>query len=592
MEHSSQNSDEILATLLADMTDRLRRGETPQIEDYAATHPDLVPELRKLFAAVMLADDVGIFVQKSGELTAPGHQVRREGEAAGDGPTSLRRGKIDTPRRKGESDSGSWVGQLPRSFGEYELLEELGRGGMGVVFKARHQSLGRIVALKMILRADVASDAELARFRSEAQAAARLDHPHIIPVYEVGECDGRPFYTMKLVEGTTLSQRLSAGPLPPREAATLLLSVTEAVQFAHANGVLHRDLKPSNILIDQEGRAYVSDFGLAKQTDRAASLTRTGAILGTPSYMAPEQAAGTRGNIGPASDVYSLGAMLYSMLTGHPPFQAATPVDTVLLLLEQDPPPPRVVNPRADRNLEMIALRCLQKPIHLRYESAAAMANDLRAYVRGEPLTARSGAFSQVIARLFQETHHATVLENWGLLWMLHSAALLGICLLTNAMKLAGVESVQPYLGLWTVALGVWAGVFWWMRRRAGPVTFVERQIAHVWGSSMVSIALVFLIEWQLGLPVLALSPVLGIVSGSVFLSKAGILSGRFYLQALALYATAPLMAWFPKYGISLFGVVSALAFFLPGLKYYRQVRRDERLAREAESASRAEIPA
>mgnify|MGYP002622984806 FL=1 len=562
MDKTSHDHDELLARMLDELTDQLRNGATVDVDEVAADHPELADELRRLFAAVLIAEDVGACVSDStgGNSAAAGGEDRLSGEEPTIAP------------REG-ADSGTWIGQLPRQFGEYELLEELGRGGMGIVFKARQKSLGRIVALKMILRADVASDADLARFRSEAQAAARLEHPHIVPVYEVGECEGRPFYTMKLVEGTTLSQRLSKGPLPPREAGEILLAVAEAVQCAHANGVLHRDLKPSNILLDSEGRAYVSDFGLAKQVDRAASLTRSGAVLGTPSYMAPEQAAGNRGNIGPASDVYSLGAILYSTLTGHPPFQAATPVDTVLLLLEQDPPPPRVINPRADRNLEMIALRCLQKPIHLRYESAEALAEDLQAYVHGEPVTARSGAFSQIIARLFQETHHATVLENWGLLWMLHSAALLAVCLLTNALKLGNVASVGPYLGLWTVALGIWAGVFWWMRRRAGPVTFVERQIAHVWASSMVSIAMVFFIEWQLGLEVLSLSPVLGIVSGTVFLSKAGILSGRFYIQAAALYATAPLMAAFPTYGISMFGVVSAAAFFLPGLKYYRQRR-------------------
>ncbi|MDA7978490.1 MAG: serine/threonine protein kinase [Pirellulales bacterium] len=566
MNKALQARDELLARMLDELTDRLRAGEAVDVDAVCGDNPELTDELRRLFAAVLIADDVGACVSESvSELSSQSGSARAIGAAH----------DVTEDSHTAAADSGTWIGQLPRAYGDYELLEEIGRGGMGIVFRARQQSLGRVVALKMILRADVASDTDLARFRSEAQAAARLEHPNVVPVYEVGECEGRPFYTMKHIEGTTLAQRLVDGPLPPREAGEILLSVAQAIQFAHANGVLHRDLKPSNILLDESGRAYVSDFGLAKQVDRSASLTRSGAIMGTPSYMAPEQAAGNRGDVGPAVDIYSLGAILYSTLTGHPPFQAATPVDTVLLLLEQDPPPPRVVNPKADRNLEMIALRCLQKPIHLRYESVDALASDLRSYVQGQPVTARSGTFSQVIARLFQETHHATVLENWGLLWMLHSAALLAICLLTNALKLANVTSVGPYLGLWTMALGVWAAVFWWMRRRAGPVTFVERQIAHVWASSMIATAMVFLIEWQLGLEVLSLSPVLGIVSGSVFFSKAGILSGRFYLQAAALYVTVPLMAMFPTYGISLFGVVSAAAFFLPGLKYYRQRRRD-----------------
>ena len=201
---------------------------------------------------------------------------------------------------------------------------------MGLVYEARQSSLNRRVALKVLLRGAMATDADLARFCAEAEAAARLDHPNIVPVLEVGSHEGRPFFTMRLVEGTTLSERLRDGPLPPREAVRILLDVCRAVHHAHGSGVLHRDLKPSNILIDQKGTAYVTDFGLAKRiegTEHAESLTQSGAIVGTPAYMAPEQAAGNRGRVGPLADVYSLGALLYHMVTGRPPFQAATPVD-------------------------------------------------------------------------------------------------------------------------------------------------------------------------------------------------------------------------------------------------------------------------
>jgi serine/threonine-protein kinase len=406
---------------------------------------------------------------------------------------------------------------------------------------------------------------------------------------------------MKLVAGTTLSERLSEGPMPPREAAVLLAEVARAIDYAHRRGVLHRDLKPSNILIDADGRPHITDFGLAKRIEGGATLTRSGAILGTPSYMAPEQAAGGRGGIGPATDVYSLGTILYQMLTGRPPFQAASPVDTVLLLLEQDPLPPRLLNPRAERDLEMIALRCLQKLPSLRYATAGELADDLEAHLNGEPISARSGRFTQVVARWFRETHHATVLENWGLLWMLHSAALLVLCLLTNAMYLARfrwptLTSVWPYLALWTLGLGTWAAVFWTLRRRAGPVTFVERQIAHLWGGSMIAIAILFWVERLLRLDVLTLSPVLALINGSVFLAKAGILSGRFYFQAMLLFFTAPLMAIVPDYGISIFGLVSAACFFFPGLKYFRvraqatpvRSAHDERSARDEPGESRS----
>ncbi len=471
----------------------------------------------------------------------------------------------------GSSEFPSGTLTLPARFGDYELVQEIGRGGMGVVYRARQQSLGREVAVKMILRGQLASQADRDRFEAEAQAAAKLAHPGIVPVYEVGEIDGRPYFSMKHVCGTTLAQRLADGPLPPREAATLLAKVARAIHFAHMRGVLHRDLKPSNILLDEHGEPHVTDFGLAKQTAGGETLTKTGAVLGTPAYMAPEQASGQRGTVGPRSDVYSLGVILYHMLTGRPPFQAASPGEMVLLVLEQDPVPPRMLNPKADRDLEMICLRCLQKPADLRYASAAGLADDLEAYLNDESISARSGRFAQVLAGMMRETHHAAVLENWGLLWMWHSLALLIACFATNILELLGDQDRMHYFLLWTAGLGAWAAVFWALRRRMGPVTFVERQIAHLWAGSMICIALLFPLEWVLGLRPLELSPVLGLVTGMVFLAKAGILSGEFYLPAIALFATSGLMARYPQYAHFIFGIVSAACFFFPGLKYYRQ---------------------
>ena len=475
------------------------------------------------------------------------------------------------PGGEGAGRNASAQNKLPTVLGDYELLEELGRGGMGVVYKARQISLGRTVALKMILRGALASDADVARFQSEAEMAARLEHPNIVPLYEVGQFDGQPYFSMKWIAGTTLAKRLAEGPLPPREAAEILAPICRAVHFAHTQGVLHRDLKPSNILIDEANRPHVTDFGLAKRLADDGTLTHSGAVVGTPSYMAPEQAGGQRGEIGPASDIYSLGAILYQMLTGRPPFQAASPVDTVLMVLEQEPLPPRVVNAKADRDLEMISLKAIQKPIGLRYSSAAAMADDLESYLAGEPVSARSGGFTQVLARLFRETHHAPVLKNWGVLWMWHSLVLLLLCTSTNLLQHNGVTSRWPYLLLWVGGLAVWAPIFWAIRRRAGPVTFVERQIAHVWGAAVAASVSLFGVEWLLDLPVLTLSPVLGLVNGMVFVVKAGILSGTFYVQAAALFATAGAMCLWPSIGLTIFGIVSALCFFVPGLKYYRE---------------------
>jgi serine/threonine-protein kinase len=540
--------EDVLAALLTRLTDELRAGRMPDVDAIACEHPALSAELRELWAAVQVAEGIAVGLSEHDEaLTETSGPAAAPTEAAGD---------------------------LSRGFGDFDLIEELGRGGMGVVYKARQRSLDRTVAVKMILRGDLASTADVARFRSEAESAARLDHPHIVPVYEVGEFGGQPYFAMKFVEGTTLARRLAEGPMAPREAAAILAPICQAIHFAHQRGILHRDLKPSNILIDRDGRPHVTDFGLAKRVTGDAQLTRSGAILGTPCHMAPEQAAGNRGQLGPASDVYSLGTVLYQMLTGRPPFQAATPVDTVLLVLEQDPLPPRLLNPRSDRDLEMIALRCLQKPPALRYPSAKALGDDLVAYLNDEPISARSGLFSQVLARWFRETHHATVLENWGLLWMWHSLALVVICLITNALQWFDVTSPLWYFALWTAGMGTWAAIFWALRRRAGPVTFVERQIAHLWAASVISIAVLFPVEMLLGLPVLTLSPVLAISSGTVFVSKAGILTGEFYIQGAALFLTALVMAWLDfhhiKFSIVLFGVVSGACFFVPGLKYYR----------------------
>ena len=238
---------------------------------------------------------------------------------------------------------------------------------MGVVYRARQTSLDRTVAVKMLLRRDLASAADLVRFRSEAEAAARLDHPGIVSIFEVGEYGGHPFYSMRFIEGTTLAKRLAAGQVSAREAAETLAQVAEAVDAAHHRGVLHRDLKPSNILIDASGTPHVSDFGLAKRIAEDHNVTHTGAILGTPCYMSPEQAAGSRGDVGPTSDVWSLGAILYQALTGRPPFQGSSPMDTLLAVLESDPPVPRSIAPGVDSDLELITLKSLQKPQDLRY---------------------------------------------------------------------------------------------------------------------------------------------------------------------------------------------------------------------------------
>jgi hypothetical protein len=277
-----------------------------------------------------------------------------------------------------------------RYFGDYELLREIARGGMGVVYRARQVSLNRPVALKMILAGQLAGDDEVKRFHLEAEAAANLDHPGIVPIYEIGEHEGQHFFSMGFVAGTSLAARVADGPLPPREAATLTLKVTEAVQFAHEKGVIHRDLKPANILLDQNGNPRVTDFGLAKKLETDSGLTGSGQIMGTPSYMPPEQVGGKRGEVGPAADVYALGATLYALLTGRPPFQAATPMDTLIQVVNDDPVPPRRLNSSIPKDLETIALKCLEKLPPKRFGSAHELAEELGRFLAGERILTSS----------------------------------------------------------------------------------------------------------------------------------------------------------------------------------------------------------
>jgi WD40 repeat protein len=281
-------------------------------------------------------------------------------------------------------------------FGRYELLEEIGRGGMGIVYRARDVTLNRVVALKMILSGQFASKRDVERFRAEAEACARLDHPNIVPIYEVGEQYGRPFYSMKFMEGGSLAARaeVSQPPLSNREAATLLAKIAHAVHHAHQRAIIHRDIKPANILLDASGEPQVSDFGLAKCLDNAQSLTLSGGAVGSPSYMAPEQAATDAQRVTTAADTYSLGALLYHLLAGRPPFQSQTALATLQQVLHEEPALPATVRPSVDLDLQTICLKCLEKEPAHRYSSAGALADDLECWLRHEPIQARENTLA------------------------------------------------------------------------------------------------------------------------------------------------------------------------------------------------------
>jgi hypothetical protein len=296
----------------------------------------------------------------------------------------------ETPPPAPPADPG-----VPPSIPGYELLGELGRGAMGVVYKAHHLKLNRIVALKMVLAGSHAGPAEVLRFLREAEAAARLQHPHIVQIHEIGQHAGLPYFTLEYAGGGSLAKKLAHQPQPPVEAARLTKQLAEAMQHAHQQGVVHRDLKPANVLLTDDGAPKVTDFGLAKTLKGGDGLTQTGAILGTPSYMAPEQARGNVREIGPAADVYALGAILYEMLTGRPPFQGPTMHDTLLQVMGDDPVPVRRLQPKTPRDLETICLKCLHKEPGRRYPSAQALADELQRFLNGEPILARPVAWSE-----------------------------------------------------------------------------------------------------------------------------------------------------------------------------------------------------
>jgi TolB-like protein/Tfp pilus assembly protein PilF len=277
-------------------------------------------------------------------------------------------------------------------FGDYELLEKMGHGGQGLVYRARQKSLNRTVALKIIGLGQLATKTQLKRFHLEAEAAASLDHPCIVPIYEIGERDGSCYFSMKLVEGGPLDEVVSREPMPTRRAAELLAKLARAVHYAHERGVLHRDVKPGNILLDAKGEPHLTDFGLARLAETESTVTRTTDFLGTPSYMAPEQARGrdpASAGLTSATDIYGLGAVFYHLVTGHPPFAGGTTYETVRLLLETDPRQPRLLNPKIDRDLNTICLKCLEKDPKRRYSSALALAEDLECWLKHQPIQAR-----------------------------------------------------------------------------------------------------------------------------------------------------------------------------------------------------------
>ncbi len=420
-------AEETAFPLLDAYLQELHAGRQPDREKLLAEHPELADMLRCLEALDQLAPS------RTNPLP-PADSAKGE---KGDATLSS---KVASPFSPGGITD----------FGKFELLHEVGRGGMGVIWKARQKDLDRVVAVKMILANQLASREQIDRFVAEAKTMARLHHPHIVRIHETGQQAGQHYFVMEFIAGCSLAERLRAhGPLPPDQAARALLPVARAVAYLHEQGIVHRDLKPSNILLDEQGQPYVTDFGLVKMLGTASGATATGAVLGTPAYMAPEQAAGRLDQVGPLSDVYSLGAILYELLTGRPPFQEENPLETLVQVIEGEPTRPRGLDPAIPPALELVCLKCLEKVPEKRYPSAAAVADDLERYLNGDAVEARPRGPWALLSRWARR--EPALVSRLGALIICTGIAQANYLLLHNVSLRLHVEIIG-LLAIWLVA--------------------------------------------------------------------------------------------------------------------------------------------
>jgi tRNA A-37 threonylcarbamoyl transferase component Bud32 len=456
-------------------------------------------------------------------------------------------------------------------FGKFELLAELGRGGMGVVYKARQTDLGRVVALKMVLAGHRAGEAARERFRAETRAAARLSHPNVVPVYEAGELGGQPYLAMEFVEGPSLEKLAGGRPVGPDQAAAWVADLARAVGHLHRAGIVHRDIKPGNVLVAPDGTPKLTDFGLARLADGDERITASGAVMGTPGFMAPEQAAGRVREVGPAADVWALGAVLYALLTGRPPFQATSPLDTLLMVIESDPEPLRTLVPGLPRALERVCLKCLEKSPAARYATADELADDLDRWRRGEPVMAQR---RNRLARLTSWARRESALAS-HLVGLTAAAVVIVVHFLATAQS--SIVGFATVMSLLAAAAGVS-----WVCQQAFRRPAWSRAAKQLWAASDVAaLTAVIAVGGDAAGPTLVAYPLVIAASGLwldvrlVWLTTLMCLTGFAVLFAFA-YPAGRLAAA-PHHP-----VLYAACLGVLGLVVALQVRRMEVLARRA----------
>lgn len=494
------------------------------------------------------------------------------------------------PTLKDASGQARGLAFQPRVFADYELLSEIARGGMGVVYRAKQRGLSRIVALKMILAGKLATSEDVVRFRSEAEAAAKLRHPNIVAVYDVGEHEGQHYFSMEYIEGNSLSRLLERGPLANRRAAQYLRTLSEATEYAHRQGIVHRDLKPSNILIDAVDQPHITDFGLAKQLHTDSGQTRTGAVLGTPSYMAPEQAEGRNRDVGPAADVYSLGAILYECLTGRPPFRNDSVYDTVRQVIHDAPKRPRDLNPKIDEDLELICLKCLEKEPALRYANAHELTEDLARYLAGDPISARSLNVIDRITRMLDRSQHDFAFHTWSsMLFVMAGVIAIEHILVFFLMRheaFAGFIFAARFLQFVILAL-----LFLYHRgNRLYPTTAAERELWGIWIGYFVAYGLgIFTIRSFARFGIIAAGPnaphylmevipypFISLLSGLAFFVMGSNYWGRCYAFGVVFWLLAAVMPLHLEWAPLEFGLLWSIALTWLGWHLERMGRKAE----------------
>lgn len=562
--------EDAIAKYLDDVT-----AGTPNPAKLIADHPDLAEDLRAFL------DDHERLVRVANLLQVGGSDAKEQAENS----TPQDSVSVETARANAlvhESGVALQASEQSTSpalgrFGDFELLHEIARGGMGIVYKARQVSLNRIVALKVILRGGFAAAEDIERFVLEAKAVAKLSHPQIVAIHDVGQCGDQHYYSMEFVEGLSLAEVTRTGPVNSRKAVEYIAQVARAIHFAHQNQIVHRDIKPSNVLLDADGRARVTDFGLAKHIDRGEELTLTGQMIGTPAYMAPEQITNRRGEIGVSCDVYGVGALFYELLTGRAPFKGRDQFNTLLQVLDCEPRSPRELNPDVPRELEAICLKCLEKDPQRRYASAAGVADDLDRFVAGDPISAHGHNIVDRVVRTLGRSQYDREFFAWSRMLMyvgcISLATHVVIFLLHELRRPHPLAEVLGVRLIEVIAMGI---VLWRMRTQWFPPRgAAARQLFSLWVGYLVGSTTLVIVTFLLtpsGMPFndfLAYPP-MAVLASLLFMMFGSSYWGYCYVMGSVFVALAVVMTLWLAAAPLIFGVAWAASLAILSVRLGR----------------------